>query len=73
MSTPRFVPTPPMKRPMSDASVAGVLPRSPWRTHPGIRRMHARGPGFGVPCPDAGYAMLLAHDTGTHLVLAPAE
>jgi hypothetical protein len=36
-----------------------------------VRQPH--GPGFGLPCPDAGYALLLAHLTEEDIVLAPDE
>ncbi|HEV7763094.1 MAG TPA: hypothetical protein VGO78_28980 [Acidimicrobiales bacterium] len=36
---------------------------------PGVTRRQPRGPRFGRPCPDGGYAFLLAHCSESHLVL----
>jgi hypothetical protein len=52
---------------------AGIPParRSPVR--PAAGRRPPRAPGFGLPCPDAGYALLLADHTVDRVALEPVE
>jgi len=73
MSTPPFVPSPPLTRLARRADFADVPP--PRRPSP--RRVEIgwqpRGPGFGLPCPDAGYAFLLAHHKAHSLILEVHE
>jgi hypothetical protein len=73
MATPPFVPTTHAAQPSRVTDFAGIPPahRSPPR--PGAGRRPPRSPGFGIPCPDAGYALLLAHLTESHLALEQAE
>ena len=52
---------------------AGIPPARRARPHPGEVLRHPRAPGFGLPCPDGGYALLLAHLTETRVVLASGE
>jgi hypothetical protein len=73
MATPPFVPTPRSTQRPRDTDFAVIPParRSPLRPAAGRRPPHA--PGFGTPCPDAGYALLLARLTECQLELEPAE
>jgi len=73
MSTPPFVPTPPVQRPTSRADFPDVPPARRWRPRPGAVQLQPRAPGLGRPCPDAGYALLLAHRGEETLVLEPGE
>ena len=43
------------------------------RCAPGAGRRPPLAPGFGLPCPDAGYTLLLAHLTDDDVVLEPDE
>ena len=72
MATPRFVPVPPMAR-VRATDFAGIPPARRALPRPGEDLRHPRAPGFGLPCPDGGYALLLAHLTETRTVLAPGE
>ena len=76
MSTPRFVPSHAAAHAARAPRVtdfAGIPParRSPLR--PAAGRRPPRAPGFGLPCPDAGYALLLADLTIEHVTLEPVE
>jgi hypothetical protein len=73
MATPRFVPSASAVLPPRRTDFGGIPParRSPLR--PGAGRRPPRSPGFGLPCPDAGYALLLAHLTDEYVVLELVE
>ncbi|MET0325669.1 MAG: hypothetical protein ABW219_10635 [Ilumatobacteraceae bacterium] len=73
MATPRFVPLVTDVRPSRPADFGGIPParRSPPLRGAGRRPLVA--PGFGVPCPDAGYALLLARLTDVAIELEPHE
>lgn len=55
---------------MAHSPVPPALP-IPERRRENLRQQ--RAPGFGLPCPDAGYALFLAHLTESELALAAGE
>jgi hypothetical protein len=72
MSTPRFVHSNAAGAPRV-TDFAGIPPARPSLVRPAAGRRPPRAPGFGLPCPDAGYALLLAHRTVDRVVLEPVE
>jgi len=73
MATPPFVHprhVPPASRIID---FGGIPPARRTPPPPFAGRRPPRAPGFGLPCPDAGYALLLAHLTQERLVLEPSE
>jgi hypothetical protein len=76
MSTPRFVPSHAAARAARAARVtdfAGTPPARRTPLRPAAGRRPPRAPGFGLPCPDAGYALLLADLTVERVTLEPVE
>jgi hypothetical protein len=73
MTTPPFVPPPPPTRLPRRSDFAGIPPARHWSPRPGEVLRQPHGPGLGLPCPDAGYAFLLAHHSEPDLILEPRE
>ena len=73
MSTPPFVPPPPPTRLSRRSDFAGIPPARRASPRRGEVLAQPHGPGFGVPCPDAGYAFLLAHHSEHLLILESRE
>lgn len=73
MATPPFVPMRATVAPPRRNDFAGIPPARRTPLRPGAGRPHPRAPGFGLPCPDAGYALLLANVVEERLVLEPHE
>ena len=73
MATPPFVHSRHVAHASRVVDFGGIPParRNPPRPFAG--RRPPRAPGFGLPCPDAGYALLLAHLTEERLILEPGE
>jgi hypothetical protein len=73
VSTPPFVPPPRPTRLSRPSDFVGIPParRPSPRRGEVLRQPH--GPGLGLPCPDAGYAFLLAHHSEHLLILESRE
>lgn len=71
MATPPFVPQP--TRPSRRSDFAGIPPARRSSPRRGEILQQPRGPGYGVPCPDAGYAFLLTEHSEHDLTLESRE
>jgi hypothetical protein len=72
VGTAPFVPVSPLAT-VRATDFAGIPPPRHTTSRPGEIVFQPHGRGFGLPCPDAGYALLLAHLSEEDLVLAPDE
>jgi hypothetical protein len=72
MATPEYVPQPPLVK-VRVTDFAGIPPPRRLPPRPVDMLEPPREPGFGVPCPDAGYGFLLGHELAERLVLGPSE
>jgi hypothetical protein len=72
MATPEYVPQPALVK-VRLTDFAGIPPPRPLPPRPVEMLEPPREPGFGVPCPDAGYGFLLGHRFAGYLVVDPAE
>jgi hypothetical protein len=73
MATPPFVHPRHVAGTPRIVDFGGIPPARRSPPPPLAGRRPPRAPGFGLPCPDAGYALLLARLTEQRLVLEPAE
>ena len=73
MATPRFVPPVTDLRPPRRMDFGGIPPARRLPLRPGAGRRPPLAPGFGSPCPDGGYALLLAHLADDDVMLEPGE
>jgi hypothetical protein len=71
MATPEYVPLPPLVNVRLKDFVGIAPPRR--LPHRPVDRPEPREPGFGVPCPDAGYGYLLGHELAGRLVVGADE
>lgn len=69
MATPRFVPTAPFRHPTHREDFGRIPPARRPEPMRGEGRRPVIAPGFGLPCPDAGYALFLAAFADEHLEL----
>ncbi len=69
MATPRFVPSAPLGHPIHREAFDRIPVARRHEPSRGQGRRPVVGPGFGLPCPDAGYALFLAAHSVEHLVL----
>jgi hypothetical protein len=72
MATPEYVPQPALVK-VRLTDFAGIPPPRPLPPRPVEMLEPPQAPGFGVPCPDAGYGFLLGHQFAGYLVVDPAE
>jgi hypothetical protein len=72
MGTPEYVPQPALVK-VRLTDFAGIPPPQRLPPRPVEMLEPPREPGFGVPCPDAGYGFLLGHQLDGRLVVDPAE
>ena len=72
MATPRFVPVGPRER-ARPIDFAGIPPARRTQPRAGEVLHQPRARGFGVPCPDGGYALLLAREVAGDLALAAGD
>lgn len=72
MATPEYVPQPALVK-VRVTDFAGIPPPRRLPPRP-VEMLESPGePGFGVPCPDAGYGFLLGHQLDGRLDVNPAE
>lgn len=72
MATPEYVPVPPLVD-VRLKDFVGIPPPRRLPRRPVDMPEQPRGPGFGAPCPDAGYGYLLGHQLAGRLVVSPEE
>jgi hypothetical protein len=72
MATPEYVPLPPLVDVRLNDFV-GIAPPRRLPHRPVDKLEPPREPGFGAPCPDAGYGYLLGHQLAGRLVVGADE
>jgi hypothetical protein len=72
MATPEYVPQPALVE-VRMTDFAGIPPARRLPPRPAEMLTPPAEPGFGVPCPDAGYGYLLGHQFDDRVVAGPDE